>query len=165
MIRFYKIKEFAPEMYSVFIESCTSLILKYILDPAVPFVRLYEHHPFPISWQKVDVPLSASGKYYQLEVRHLTFDLRMPTAEFLDLLPEFAGHGIDLVQSFKPLPDTLRLDHLRPASQAQVWKQNGVYLRFFLPHRWEITTITSPHPEVLEQILEHPIFHSNEGLP
>ena len=98
-------------MFSFMLRSCTSHILAYILDTAIPFVWLRSHTPKRyIQWWPTRAPLSERCALHDVEVRSMEFDLQLSTTRFLELLPEFEDHGIVLFQMTRRVPDTLTLD-------------------------------------------------------
>jgi hypothetical protein len=144
-------------MFSFMLRSCTSGILAHILDPAIPFVWLRHHTPNPyIQWRQTQVSLSGRGSLHEIEVRSMEFDIQLPTARFLELLPEFEDHGIVLFQMTRRVPDTLTLDRIADNTIDRVLIQNGLYLRFYLPHAVECAQLSSPYREVLELALQRP---------
>jgi hypothetical protein len=144
-------------MFRVMLRSCTCSVLQYILDPSVPFVWVRRHMPQTyVKWWRARVPLSATGQPHEVEVRWLEFDLQLATSQFLELLPEFQSHGIVLFQMTRRVPDTLTLQSIPDAAINQVLIQNGLHLRFFLPHAVECALLASPHREVLERALQKP---------
>jgi hypothetical protein len=144
-------------MFSLMLRSCSSDILAHILDPAVPFVWLRRHTPKRyIQWWPTRVPLSERGQPHDVEVRSLEFDLQLTTARFLELLPEFTDHGIVLFQMTRRVPDTLTLDRIAESAVERVLIENGLHLRFYLPHAIESAQLASPYREVLERALQKP---------
>jgi hypothetical protein len=86
----------------------------------------------------------------------MEFDLQLPTARFLELLPEFENHGMVLFQMSRRVPDLLTLDGLNDDVIDRVLIQNGLHLRFYLPHSYEYAQLASPTLEVLERVLQQP---------
>jgi hypothetical protein len=123
----------------------------------VPFVWIRRHTPQRwVAWSRYQVPLSRTGQLFDAEVRSLEFDLQLPTTRFLELLPEFDDHGIVLFQMSRRVPDTLMLDRIQDDAVDRVLIQNGLHLRFYLPHAIECAQLASPHRDVLERALESP---------
>jgi len=144
-------------MFIVALRSCTSQILAEILDPAIPFVWIRRHTPKGyVEWWSTRAPLSERGVLHDVEVRSLEFDLQLSTARFLELLPEFADHGMLLFQMTRRVPDSLTLDGVADSAIERVLIQNGLHLRFYLPHAVEYAQIASPHRAVLEKALQSP---------
>jgi hypothetical protein len=142
-------------MFSVMLRQCKCSLLAHILDPVVPFVWVRSHMPHSIvQWWHTQVALSPTGRSHDIEVRLLEFDLQLPTSRFLELLPEFENHGIDLLQMARRIPDTLTLHGVPDAAADRVLVQNGLHLRFYLPHAVESAQLASPHREVLENALK-----------
>jgi hypothetical protein len=86
----------------------------------------------------------------------MEFELQLPTARFLELLPEFEEHGMDLCQMTRRVPDTLTLHGVLDGAADRVLIQNGLHLCFYLPHAVECAQLRSPHREVLERALLRP---------
>lgn len=144
-------------MFSFMLRPCTAGILAYMLDPAMPFVWLRRHTPKRyIQWWQTRVALSERGPLHDVEVRAMEFDLQLPTARFLQLLPEFEDYGMVLFQMTRRVPDTLTLDGIAENAVDRVLIQNGLHLRFYLPHAFECAQVSAPHREVLESALQRP---------
>lgn len=144
-------------MFSFMLSSCTSGILTHLLDPAVPFVWIRRHTPKPyIQWWNTQTSLSETGALRNVEVRSMEFDLQFRTARFLELLAEFEAHGMLLFQMTRRVPDTFTLDGIEENALDRVLIQNGLHLRFYLPHAVECAQLASPHREVLELALQKP---------
>lgn len=86
----------------------------------------------------------------------MEFDLQLPTARFLELLPEFEDHGIALLQMTRKVPDTFTLDRIPEDVANRVLVQNGLHLRFYLPHANECALLASPRRQILERALQVP---------
>ena len=86
----------------------------------------------------------------------MEFDLQFRTVRFLELLPEFEGHGLLLFQMTRRAPDTLTLCGVPDDAADRVLLQNGLHVRFYLPHAGECAQLASPHREVLERALQKP---------
>ena len=137
------------------LQPCSCGILTHVLDPSVPFVWVQRHVPFPrIQWDQVRLQLSPSGVLHDVEVRSLQFDLLFSTTRFLELLPEFEDFGITLFQMSRRVPDTLTLAGLTGDAVDRILVQNGLYLRFDLPHAREFASISAPRAETLEAVLQ-----------
>jgi hypothetical protein len=144
-------------MFSFMLRSCTSGILAHILDPAVPFIWIRRHTPKRyIQWWSTQTHLSEAGGLHEVEVRSMEFDVQLRTARFLELLPEFEDHGMVLFQMTRRVPDTLTLSGVPDEAVDRVLLQNGLHLRFYLPHAVECAQLASPQREVLERALERP---------
>jgi len=142
-------------MFSVMLSVCSAGILSHILDPAVPVVWIRDHSPNRyLQWWKTQALFSEKGAFHEAEVRWMRFDLQLPTARFLEYLPEFEDHGMLLFQMTRRVPDTLTLDGLDHKAADRVLIQNGLHLRFNLPHANECAQLASPYREVLERALQ-----------
>src|ERR1051326_2160967 len=136
-------------MYSFMLRSCTSGILAHVLDPTVPFVWIRRHMPKRyVQWWSTQTHLSESGALHDVEVRTMEFDHQLHTDRFLELLPEFEDHGLVLFQMLRRVPDTLTLDGVAEDAVDRVLIQNGLHLRFYLPHAIEcaqLKTVLNQH--------------------
>ena len=83
-------------------------------------------------------------------------DLQLSTSRFLELLPEFEGHGLVLFQMTRRVPDTLTLHRIPDDSVDRTLLQNGLHLRVYLPDEAPWGELTSPHRAVLERALQRP---------
>ncbi|MEK6701082.1 MAG: hypothetical protein AABZ53_02390 [Planctomycetota bacterium] len=144
-------------MFNFMLRSCTARILVHILDRDTPFVWIRRHAPCrDMRWWRTKVPLSIDGAPFNVEARMLNFDLQMSTSEFLENIAEFDGHGLVLFQMSKRVPDSLTLDGIADDLVDRVLVQNGMTLRFYLPHAVECAQVTSPQRATLEQVLRRP---------
>ena len=109
-----------------------------------------------MQWWTTPVCLSKSGGAVDIEVGGLAFDVQLSTKRFLELLPEFNEHGLELYQMTRRIPNTLTLDCLPTENVNEVLIQNGLHLKFDLPHAGECAMLASPHREVLERVLLKP---------
>ena len=142
-------------MFSFMCSSCTTGILSRVLDPSVPFIWIRSHSPQPVlRWWSAPTRLSDVGALHDVQVRQMRFDLQLNTARFLELLPELADYGMDLLQMARRVPDTLTVEGIAEEAVNQVLIQNGLRLRFNLPHAHECAQLASPEREVLVRILE-----------
>ena len=153
-----EIRELEPNIFSLMLEPCTALVLPHILNEEIPFVWIESHCPNLYGWWQVQVPLRKGGEYFPLKVRHLCFDLMLPTRQFLSLLPEFVGAGMLLLQLEREMPNGLLPESLKDNERYKVLAQNGLYLEFDLPHAREYASVVSPHREVLERIKTNPVI-------
>ena len=120
-----------------------SLLLRY-LDPEVPFIWLLRHMPTTyVRWDELRVPLNVNGAYMDGLVRGLNYDIQISTQEFLRIAPALEEHGLELVQSHKPMPNTLDISRLQGSSRHQVLRENGAVLVLGLPHAMETAVVTS----------------------
>ena len=143
--------------FSILFPAARCSILPHILDPNVPFVWLVDHTPVRHwGWWDTRCQLSATGPHHQVSVRMVTFDLQMPTAQFLQILPELSEHGMDVLQMTMRVPDTLVLSRLAAQEQTSILLQNGFHLRFKMAFSGETAYVISPHRHVLENLLQIP---------
>jgi hypothetical protein len=134
---------------SLVVHGATVTALARYLAPDVPWIWLLGHMPNSrVEWWKTKVPLTP---HTQLEgqVRGLTYDVQLATAAFLDHAVDLDEHGIYLVQSHCPMPDTLDLRRVSSDSVIPVLKANGAFLTLELPHAVETAVVTSFVPGYL----------------
>ena len=86
----------------------------------------------------------------------MAFDLQFETKRFVDLLPEFEDHGMVVFQMDRKVSGSLFLDRIPDEAIDRVLIQNGLHLRFYLPHAMEVAVVGSPFREPLEKALHHP---------
>jgi|SRR6516162_9642691 hypothetical protein len=144
---------------------CDALVLKQVLNRAIPFVWLHRHFPSDqVKWWKAAVPICNSGKSRILKIRRLEFDMQMPLEEFLQCLSEFKESGLDLFQMAHEVPDTL---HFKPedANMNRILISNGLFLSFNLPHRNECASIKCTDKSYLEQLLTNEVVKSLAYVP
>ena len=138
-----EIKEL-PDGEVVYVHGAVVSLLARFLDATVPWVWILGHRPNPfVQWWQTTVPLSMTGTDFTGLVRHLSFDLQMPTQDFILRAADFDDHGLVLIQSHKPMPDTLSLDSIPDSHQNAVLMQNGATLRMYLPHAIETAQVVS----------------------
>ncbi len=141
------------------LRSCTALLLKEVLDVSVPYVWIRRHQPVrSLQWWKTETVLKRNGPLHDIDIRSMEFDIQMPTERFLDLLPEFANHGLVLFQMSQRVPDTLTLDRIPDEHINRVLIQNGLHLKVYLPHEYECAQLAAPHGATLERILLNPLI-------
>lgn len=86
------------------------------------------------------------------------FDIQTTTEDFLPLLPEFEDHGLDLFQMSRRVPNTL-LFNIYDESMNRILLNNGLFLKFILPHAGEVAQLCSPNREYLESLLKNPALY------
>ena len=114
-----------------------------------------------ILWGKLPVPLAPGAPAEPLPVRGLTYDLQLPTADFLArVVPRLNTQGgIVLLQLTRPVPDSLRYrDLLRLPRHHDVLRQNGWRLSFHLRHGGDRAEVTAPERGILERLLADPVI-------
>jgi hypothetical protein len=122
------------------------------LSREVPFVWVLGHMPNSyVQWWEATVPLNRTESI-RAQVRLLSYDIQLTTSEFLDRATSFDDHGLVLVQSHKPMPDTLDLARIPIEQQDDILIKNGAFLRIWLPHAVETASITCYRRGYLERI-------------
>jgi len=127
---------------SIFVHRATVSALAEYLDPEIPWVWILGHTPHRyIEWWRTSLPLFSSGPPIEADFRCVQYDLMLPTRHFLKLATEFDDHGIALIQSRNRMPDTLDLARIDGPNQKSILRQNGAFLRIYLPHAIETAQI------------------------
>ena len=125
------------------------------IDLSVPYVWILGHTPqYQAGWWTADIPLNVSGAWMNAQIQNLTLDLNLETQVFLERIYDFDNHGFLLLQSSKPMPESLYLSELLEDVQTKILGQNGVTLKIHMPHAGETASIVSyPPGERLAQFL------------
>jgi len=136
------------------VRSATQALLTEILSPTVPFVWLINYMPNArMEWWTMPIVLRRNGIIYEAKVRGACFDLLVETGDFLKMLPEISDSSFTLMQMHKPVPNTFPLNRLSNANRAATLKKNGWHLSCHSPHGGEVSIVTAPRREILEQLL------------
>jgi len=143
-------------MFRLALSPCYSTILRYLLDPAVPFVYLLDHMPNEtLQWWNVDMPLAKDRPARPFHVRMLQYDVCMRTSEFLQHIEDVKGLGMDVLQTSKELPATLIPRRIDESNRMKALLANGLESRFYLPHAMEVAVFRSRTRETIERALRH----------
>lgn len=138
----------------VFVYGATVSTLCPFIDPEVPWIWVSQHTPVEtIRWWKSTAPLNEVAGTFTGKIRNLAYDILMPTSSFLSKVADFERHGIVLVQSEHPIPDTLQLHSIPDAQLRAVLIQNRVTLKVYLPHAAETAFVESYVPGRLAEVL------------
>jgi hypothetical protein len=122
------------------------------LSPEVPWVWILGHVPnATVEWWTTDVPLNRQGVRLQAQVRLMTYDFQLPTPVFLRRALDLEDHGVRLVQSRLPMPNTLELSRLTEPQLSRVLRLNGAFLYIELPHAVETALVRCFEPGYLAQ--------------
>jgi hypothetical protein len=129
-------------MESLYIHNATVSDLARYLNPNVPWVWILGHLPNRIvEWWDTSIPINKQGASVKAKARSIIYDLMLETKEFLELVPEFEDHGLVLIQSHQRMPDTFDLSRIPENQQTKVLRDNGAFLRMYLPHAIETAQI------------------------
>lgn len=127
---------------TLYVHGATVSTLTAFLNPQIPWVWVLGHMPNSyIEWWQASLPINKQGISVTAEFRLVGYDLMLPTAQFLELAPEFEDHGLVLIQSRQRMPDTLDLSRIPNNQQAKVLRSNGAFLRMYLPHAIETAQV------------------------
>ena len=139
---------------SVAVHAATVVGLARFLNPEVPWVWILGHMPrTTVEWWQVEVPIDAAGYRTSAEIRLLSYDLQMPTAQFLDVSVSFDQSGLSLVQSRKRMPNTLQFDRVENSERHRILRLNGAFLMIDLPHANETAVVSCFEPGYLRNFL------------
>ncbi len=128
----------------VYVHNAVVSVLAKFLAPSFPWVWVLGHRPNRyMQWWDATLPLNSRGTDYSGSIRDLCFDLQLPTHDFMAQATGFDDHGLVLIQSDRPMADTLSLHAIPDAQQNAVLKQNGATLRIYLPHAHETAQVQS----------------------
>lgn len=138
----------------IFVPSAIASKLALFLNKEVEYVWVLGHMPNRYAqWWETTVPLNRAESI-RTQVRLLAYDLQLSTSEFLDRVNSFDDHGLALIQSHKPMPDTLHLSRIPENQQDNILIKNGAFLRLWLPHAFETACVTCYEPGYLATIHE-----------
>lgn len=136
--------ESRPDCEIVYVYGAVASVLAKFLMPKVPWVWILGHYSNEsIQWWNTTIPLNTHGSSLTASVRGLSFDLQMPTTDFMSRAEDFDNHGLILIQSRHQMPDTLLLDRIPENQQNAILMNNGAILRIYLPHAVETAQVQS----------------------
>ena len=136
--------------------------LARLLHPEVPYVWLLGHMPNRVvQWWQADVPLNLHQNI-TAQVRLVLYDMQLPTQDFLSKAECFDDYGLVLIQSDKPMPDTLDLSRIPESQQDAIVIQNGGFLRIYLPHAMETACVVCYQPGYLAQVSANISFKADD---
>lgn len=141
---------------TITVHGATVPSLKRFIDREIPWVWILGHMPNAVvEWWRAELPLNAQGDSAVLDVRDLRFDMQLQTTSFLERIDAFRDHGIYLVQSRSPMPNTLDLRRISDDEHRQkVLRENGAVLTIDLPHAAETAVLCELVPGQLARCLE-----------
>ncbi|MEO6046528.1 MAG: hypothetical protein ABIQ57_03545 [Candidatus Kapaibacterium sp.] len=129
-------------MESLYVYGATVGGLAGFLRPDVPWVWILNHMPEPVMrWWRTSLPVNVHGDLLDADYRMIACDIMLETGRFLEALPAFEVHGIVLIQSFQRMPGTFSLERIPENQQDQMLRQNGAFLRVYLPHAVETARV------------------------
>ena len=127
---------------TLYVHGASVSTLASFLNPQIPWVWILGHMPNRyLQWWQASVPINKIGSAATAEFRSITYDLMLSTAQFLNIAEEFDDHGLVLIQSHQRMPDTLELSGIPENQQAKVLRNNGAFLRIYLPHAIETAQV------------------------
>ena len=152
------IKEGKWGLSTVALRPCTAAVLSTFLPLRGLTVWIRGYRPDAVvRWWTADLPLSAKGSPIRVQARDVAFDLQLPVERFLELLPEFEEHGLDLYLMNRPVPNTLTLAGTEGEAQSRILLDNGLVGHFDLPHAGEVAVLSSPSSDTLSDWLQGPL--------
>src|SRR5688572_18964564 len=107
-----KIEQTATGHELILVYGAVASRLVPFLNPQIPFIWILVHmHNRALQWRDAEVPLSPEQKI-TARVRMLSYDMQLSTEEFMAQAEVLDDHGLVLIQSRKPMPDTLELSRI-----------------------------------------------------
>jgi len=147
------IMESATGHEMILVQGAVASRLARLLNPEIPFVWILGHMPNRIvQWWETEVPWSTEARI-SAKVRMLSYDMLLRTEEFLGHVEALDDHGLALIQSRKPMPDTLDLSRVPETQQDAVVIGNGGFLRVYLPHAMETASVVCYEPGYLQSVI------------
>lgn len=139
------------ELFVLALHNCTTSTLAAVLNPAVSFVCIRDHIPnLSEEWWSTRVPIAVNLET-DVEVSSMRYNVQMTTARFLELLPVFSD-GINLAQFERRISPALLHDTLPVDKRNRIWKANGLFLKFTLPHEHETAVVACVDRAYLEAV-------------
>lgn len=141
------------ELYVLAMHRSTRLTIRTIINRVMPFVVVRQFHPNPVvEWWSADVPVSPS-RYASIVITGLQYDFQVSTSDFLTFIDEMK-FGIEFAQFDRRIPAALIRRDLAESSKNRVWKQNGLFLKFSLPHENETAVLSCVDRAYVEEVAE-----------
>ena len=112
MLQTENITEVAPGVFSTVLFGPKASILVELLDPALPFVLVWDHQVGSFRWEEFSLPLVEPATSESVISRRAAFDFIVSTAEFLALLPKLRP-AIRAVQLARRPPDFLDMSNIK----------------------------------------------------
>jgi hypothetical protein len=133
--------------------------LTRFLSADVPWVWILSHTPGRGNeWSRETLPLNEHNDLLEATYRLLSYDLLLETSRFLEIASKLENHGLDLIQSYKPMPstfpDAFYLHRISSEQHRRILAQNGAFLRIVLPHAIETAQVLCFEPGYLATRLE-----------
>jgi hypothetical protein len=119
----------------------------------VPNICILNHFPEDeLDWWTAPVPV-APGSVIEMQICGLQYHAQTETSRFLEILPLFSG-GIEIVQTYKKVPAALLQKQLPRERANGIWKSNGLFLHFELPHPHESALVSCVDRAYLQSLAE-----------
>lgn len=116
--------------------------LARFLSRDIDYIWLLSHAPVEaIQWWEAAVPLTRS-EIIRARIRAISYDMELRTTDFIARAHALDDHGLVLIQSRNPMPDTLDIWRIPDEQQDGVLVKNGAFLRIDLPHAVETACVT-----------------------
>lgn len=142
------------------LDTCDCSVLKHLLHPEADFIWIHSHTPDPaLRWWKADAPISPNDVIEGVQIRAMEYDLMMERGLFLNELNKFLPHGITMTQLTKPVPNSLWLRSLPKDREESILIENGMKVRFHLPHAGEIAQFSATDRDHIEAVCSLPEIH------
>lgn len=116
-----EIREFQPSVFGLMLEPCSAMVLPHVLNVDMPCVWLASHTPNPyLEWWRAEVSPRKDGDHHSVEMRSMSFDVQLPTKDFLALLSEFVDCGMSVLKVERKMPPTLCPQYLKEDSRYKI---------------------------------------------
>jgi hypothetical protein len=148
------------DYFFVMLDTCDCSVLRHLLHPEADFIWIHSHTPDPsLGWWEADVPVSPRDILEGARIRAMEYDLLIDRATFLKELDRFLPHGINLTQLTRPVPESLWIPSLPKGREEAVLIENGMKVRFYLPHAGEIAQFSATDRDHIEAVCSIPEIH------
>lgn len=144
------IEECVPGVFRAMLWCAETFLLRELLDPSVPFVLSWGHFVGNHKWESFRVPLLEPTAPEDVLSRGLSYDYVLPTARFLELLPQMRP-GISAVQLRGLPPDYLNLDRIRGRERFRLLEELGGWHVLLDTPGNDFGQVCSPSREVVEK--------------
>jgi len=104
-----------------------------IVDPAIPYILIPGFRPHPaIEWWTTDIHLNSKDTIENVKVRDLSVDLMTDKRTVEQIFKVGQFNQIAFWQFKKPIPNTLKIDELRPDTVDKILIHNGLVNRIWV---------------------------------
>ena len=97
------------------------------------------------------MPIARGMRPRRLQVRSLSCELLLDTAEFAEVAEQF--DGVTVYHMMQPVPDTLMVDRLPEKRRYAILREVGLSAHFYQPHSMEVATYRTWDPAWMDRLL------------